>query len=79
MPASNINSTSAPIDLEYDLGGFEATLAKANGTTTPLWQGWLPHADPAINKHFLIGSSEHDRFFKNFHEGAVLQLHASQV
>lgn len=77
--ASDMNSTPAPIDLAYELGGFDATLAKANDPKKPLWQGWLPHADLALNKHFLTGSSEHDRFFEGLHDGTILRLHASLV
>jgi putative heme-binding domain-containing protein len=79
MPASDGNSTSAPVDLAYDLGGFETTLSREDDSKNPLWQGWLPHADPAINKHFLIGSSEHEQFFAKFHGGTALRLHSSLV
>ncbi|HEY2911186.1 MAG TPA: ThuA domain-containing protein, partial [Gemmataceae bacterium] len=65
------------IDLDFDLGGVEATLASENGTT--IWKGWLPSLDLKVSREFTApgflfpGSAHHEKLWQSDAE-ATLKL-----
>lgn len=49
------------IDLDYSLGGVEASWQSENGN----WSGWLPHLDLSVSRTFTNGSAIHDELWKS--------------
>lgn len=67
------------LDVDLALHGLEATWTPAEakageGETTPIWTGWLPHADLNVSRELLRGSAGHEALWLALEQPGTLVL-----
>ena len=63
------------VDVQYDLGGVEATWQPDDNAVA--WQGWLPHVHTDVAHAFTQRSATHEELWQQLAGAGTLTLHTS--